>query len=195
MFTGIINNLGKIAEISETKLTVATDADFVDELDAGASVAIDGICLTVVDRDKNSFAVDVMPETVNRTNLKYLKKNDPVNLEMPAMPESFLAGHIVLGHVDAIARLESMADDGNSRTLNFSIPETLSKYIVEKGSIAINGVSLTVIEAGDDHFTVGIIPHTWAATMFHTFKTGDFANIEVDVLAKYVERLSKKYIS
>jgi len=195
MFTGIINNLGKIAEISETKLTVATDADFVDELDAGASVAIDGICLTVVDRDKNSFAVDVMPETVNRTNLKYLKKNDPVNLEMPAMPESFLAGHIVLGHVDAIARLESMADDGNSRTLNFSIPETLSKYIVEKGSIAINGVSLTVIEAGDNHFTVGIIPHTWAATMFHTFKTGDFANIEVDVLAKYVERLSKKYIS
>ena len=195
MFTGIINNLGKIAEISETKLTVATDADFVDELDAGASVAIDGICLTVVDRDKNSFAVDVMPETVNRTNLKYLKKNDPVNLEMPAMPESFLAGHIVQGHVDGVARLESMADDGNSRTLNFSIPETLSKYIVEKGSIAINGVSLTVIEAGDNHFTVGIIPHTWAATMFHTFKTGDFANIEVDVLAKYVERLSKKYIS
>jgi len=195
MFTGIINNLGKIAEISETKLTVATDADFVDELDGGASVAIDGICLTVVDRSKNSFAVDVMPETVNRTNLKYLKKNDPVNLEMPAMPESFLAGHIVQGHVDGVARLESMADDGNSRTLNFSIPETLSKYIVEKGSIAINGVSLTVIEAGDDHFTVGIIPHTWDATMFHAFKTGDFANIEVDVLAKYVERLSKKYIS
>lgn len=192
MFTGIIKNLGKISEITETKLTIETDADFVDELDSGASVAIDGICLTVVSQDKNSFAVEVMPETVNRTNLKSLQPESLVNLEMPAMPESFLAGHIVQGHVDGIAQLQSITDQGNSRILKFSITESVSKYIVEKGSIAINGVSLTVIEVGNDYFTVGIIPHTWGETMFHTFKAKDIVNIEVDVLAKYIEKLIKK---
>lgn len=192
MFTGIIKNLGKIAELTDTKLTVETDADFVDELDSGASVAIDGICLTVVKQGKNSFTVEVMPETVNRTNLKYLPAGSPVNLEMPAMPQSFLAGHIVQGHVDGIAQLRSITNDANSRVLDFSIPETISKYIVEKGSVAINGVSLTVIVAGSDHFTVGVIPHTWGQTMFHAFKIGDYANIEVDILAKYIEKLIQK---
>lgn len=192
MFTGIIQNLGKITEITQTRLVVETEADFVDELDNGASVAIDGICLTVVSQDKNCFTLDVMPETVDRTNLKYLKAENPVNLEMPAMPNSFLAGHIVQGHIDGVAKLQSITDAGNSRILKFSIPEPLAKYIVEKGSIAINGVSLTVIAAQKDYFTVGIIPHTWDKTMFNKFKTGDFANIETDVLAKYVERLLDK---
>jgi riboflavin synthase len=181
--------LGKISEITETKLTIETDADFVDELDSGASVAIDGICLTVVSQDKNSFTVEVMPETANRTNLKSLQPGSLVNLEMPAMPESFLAGHIVQGHIDGTAQLQSITEEGNSRVLKFSIPELISKYIVEKGSIAINGVSLTVIEAEKDYFTVGIIPHTWETTMFHSFKTKDIVNIEVDVLAKYIEKL------
>ncbi len=192
MFTGIIKNLGKLSEITETKLTIETDADFVDELDRGASVAIDGICLTVVNQDKNLFTVEVMPETVNRTNLKSLQPGSLVNLEMPAMPESFLAGHIVQGHVDGVAQLQSIAEQGNSHVLKFSIPESISKYIVEKGSVAINGVSLTVIEAGNDYFTVGIIPHTWDTTMFHTFKAKDVVNIEVDVLAKYVEKLMNR---
>jgi riboflavin synthase len=192
MFTGIIKNLGKIAEITESKLVIEAGADFVDELEDGASVAIGGICLTVVNRDKNTFTVDVMPETVNRTNLEYLSKRNLVNLEMPAMPESFLAGHIVQGHIDAVAQLQGIDNVGNSRALKFSIPESIAKYIVEKGSIAVNGVSLTVIGAGNDHFTVGIIPHTWDQTMFREFKAGDYANIEVDVLAKYIEKLIKK---
>ena len=192
MFTGIIKNLGKILELTDTKLTIETDADFVDELDSGASVAIDGICLTVVSQDKNSFTIDFMPETLSRTNLKSLQPGSVVNLEMPAMPESFLAGHIVQGHIDGTAQLQSITDQGNSRILKFSIPESISKYIVEKGSIAINGVSLTLIAAVNDYFSVGIIPHTWDTTMFHTFKAKDIVNIEVDVLAKYIERLIKK---
>jgi len=189
MFTGIIKNLGKISEITEAKLVIDAGADFVAKLENGASVAIDGICLTAVNRDKNLFTVDVMPETVNRTNLKNLKNGDLINLEMPATPNSFLAGHIVQGHIDGTAKLESVTDDGNSRVLEFSIMQSISKYIVEKGSIAINGVSLTVIKAENDRFTVGIIPHTWDQTMFKTFKVGDIANIELDVLAKYIERL------
>lgn len=181
--------MGKISEITEAKLVIDAGADFVAKLENGASVAIDGICLTAVNRDKNLFTVDVMPETVNRTNLKNLKNGDLINLEMPATPNSFLAGHIVQGHIDGTAKLESVTDDGNSRVLEFSIMQSISKYIVEKGSIAINGVSLTVIKAENDRFTVGIIPHTWDQTMFKTFKVGDIANIELDVLAKYIERL------
>lgn len=192
MFTGIITNLGKIVEINGSKLVIETDTDFVNKLNNGASVAINGICLTVVTQDQKSFTVDFMPETMARTNLKYLQPGDEVNLEMPATGESFLAGHIVQGHVDGIAQLKKIDTEGNSRILDFSIPESLSKYIVEKGSITVNGVSLTVIQAANDHFTVGIIPHTWDATMFHNFKTENFANIEVDVLAKYVERLIKR---
>ena len=184
--------MGKISEITGEKLVIETDADFVDELDDGASVAINGICLTVISREKNYFAVDVMPETMSRTNLKYLRSGDPVNLEMPAMPNSFLAGHIVQGHIDGIAKLQSIANDGNSRVLDFSVPENLAKYIVEKGSIAVNGVSLTVIGSDKDSFTVGIITRTWDQTMFHTLKIGDFANIETDILAKYIEKLIKR---
>jgi riboflavin synthase len=191
MFTGIIKNLGKISRITPSQLTVEIDGEFGTHLKTGASVAIDGICLTVVSQNDNSFTVEVMPETINRTNLKYLRPGDPVNLEMPATPESFLAGHIVQGHIDGVAELKTVTNEGNSRILNFAVKDSLAKYIVEKGSVAVNGVSLTVIESGKNHFTVGIIPHTWEQTMFHTFKAGDFANIETDVLAKYIERLIK----
>ena len=155
MFTGIINNLGKVREITGTRLTVRTDRDFANRLYEGASVAIDGICLTVVDKNEDLFSIEVMPETVNRTNFKYLQPGNILNLEMPAAPESYLAGHIVQGHVDTAAPLQSISDQGNSRILRFSVPESLSKYIVEKGSIAVNGVSLTIIESGKDYF------HRW----------------------------------
>jgi riboflavin synthase len=192
MFTGIINNLGKVREINGARLTVRTDRDFANRLYEGASVAIDGICLTVVDKNEDLFSIEVMPETVDRTNFKYLQPGNILNLEMPAAPESYLAGHIVQGHIDTAVPLQNISDQGNSRILKFSVPESLSKYIVEKGSIAVNGVSLTIIESGKDYFTVGIIPHTWEQTMFHSLKVGDFANIEVDVLAKYIEKLIKK---
>lgn len=192
MFTGIIKNLGKITGKTAAGLVIETGSDFLANMEIGASVAIDGICLTIVNFDKTTFSVDVMPETVKRTNLQYLQLQDEVNLEMPATANSFLAGHIVQGHIDAAAKLSEIINEGNSRLLKFLIPETLAPHIVQKGSIAVNGVSLTVIEAGEDFFTVGIIPHTWEKTMFHNFKTGDFANIETDVLAKYVGRIMNR---
>ncbi len=191
MFTGIITNLGKVTSKSKNKLIIKTDQVFIGKLSKGTSIAIDGICLTVVDLMKNSFSIDFMPETEEKTNIKYLKISDLVNLELPATADSFLSGHIVQGHVDEVAKLETITEEGNSYILKFSIPKDLSKYIVEKGSIAVNGISLTVIDIGDNFFTVGIIPHTWNKTMLHTIKSGNYVNIEVDILAKYLEKLIK----
>lgn len=189
MFTGIITHTGKITDKTGTGLTVKTGKNLIANLTKGASVAVDGICLTVTDIDQTTFGVDVMPETVERTNLQYLKPGDLVNLELPATASSLLSGHIVQGHIDGIAQLQTSICQGNSKVLKFSIPKELAKYIVEKGSIAVNGISLTVIESAGNYFAVGIIPHTWEKTMLNTIKTGDYVNIEVDILAKYVEKL------
>lgn len=192
MFTGIITHLGKIVNKSSNQLKIKTDDDLIKKLKTSDSISINGICLTVVNVGKDNFKVDIMPETMQKTNLQNIKVSDLVNLESPATPNSFLAGHLIQGHVDGVAKLKGIIKKGNSHILNFSIPQTLSRYIVEKGSIALNGISLTVIEAGKDYFTVGIIPYTWDKTMLHTLKLGDFVNIEVDILAKYIERLIRK---
>jgi len=191
MFTGIITNLGKVTSKSENKLMIKIDRFFIGKLTKGTSIAVDGICLTVVDLIEDSFSVDFMPETEEKTNIKYLKTSDLVNLELPATAKSFLSGHIVQGHIDEVAKLETITEEGNSYILKFSIPKDLSKYIVEKGSISVNGISLTIIDIGDNFFSVGIIPHTWDKTMLHTIKLGDYVNIEVDILAKYLEKLIK----
>jgi riboflavin synthase len=191
MFTGIITNLGKVTSKSKNKLIIKTDRVFIGKLSKGTSIAIDGICLTIVDLRENSFSIDFMPETEEKTNIKYLKTSDLVNLELPATAKSFLSGHIVQGHIDGVAKLETITKESNSYILKFSIPKNLSKYIVEKGSMAVNGISLTVIDIGNKFFTVGIIPHTWDKTMLHTIKLNDYVNIEVDILAKYLEKLIK----
>jgi len=191
MFTGIITNLGKVISKSENKLMIKTDQALIRKLSKGTSIAVDGICLTVVDLIKNSLSIDFMPETAKKTNIKYLQTGSLVDLELPATASSFLSGHIVHGHIDGVAKLETVVQEGNSYILKFSIPKDLSKYIVEKGSIAVNGISLTVIDIGDKFFTVGIIPHTWDKTMLHTIKLGDHVNVEVDILAKYLEKLIK----
>lgn len=191
MFTGIITHLGEVINKSENKLITKTDQSLIGKLSKGTSIAVDGICLTVVDLIDNSFSIDFMPETEKKTNIKYLQIGSMVNLELPATPEFFLSGHIVQGHVDKVGRLEKIKEKGNSYILKFSIPKDLSKYIIEKGSIAVNGISLTVIDIEDNFFTVGIIPHTWDKTMLYTIKLGDYVNIEVDVLAKYLEKLTK----
>lgn len=192
MFTGIINNLGRVVNKTKTSLIIKTDKDFLTRLEKGASVAIDGICLTVVTYNKNSFEVNVMSETIKRTNIQYLQLGNLVNLELPTTANSFLSGHIVQGHIDGTAKLQDIIHQRNSHILKFSIPNSFSKHIVEKGSIAVNGISLTVIKVAKNYFTVGIIPHTWAKTVLHTIKVGDFVNVEVDILAKYVEKLLKK---
>lgn len=194
MFTGIIAQTGKISAITPTKLVVETGVDFAAKLAVGDSVAVNGICLTVVGREPADFSVEVMPETVERTNIKYLKPGDMVNLELPATAGSLLSGHLVQGHVDGIAQLQTLICQGNSQVLKFSIPSELTRYIVEKGSIAVNGISLTVIETNANYFTVAIIPHTREKTMLGTIKPGDYVNIEVDVLAKYVEKLIVKQL-
>jgi len=191
VFTGIINNLGTVVNKTKTSLIIKTDNDFLTGLKKGTSVAIDGICLTVVTYNKNSFKVNIMPETTNRTNIQYLQSEDLVNLELPTTANSFLSGHIVQGHIDGTGRLQSIIKKNNSYILKFSTSNSLSKYVVEKGAITVNGISLTVIKSAKNYFTVGIIPHTWEKTMLHTIKVGDFVNVEVDILAKYIEKLLK----
>ncbi len=193
MFTGIITHLGTVKKKEKSVFTFMADDGFVAKLDAGTSVAVNGVCLTVLEKPHDSsFSVEVMPETEKKTNMQHLNDSDLVNLELPATPETFLSGHIVQGHVDAVAEITDIQPDGNSYLFTFAIPEAISKYIVAKGSITVNGISLTVIAITDNEFTVGIIPHTWENTMLHTAKRGEYANIEVDVLAKYVEKLVQK---
>lgn len=192
MFTGIITHLGRLKEIKQSRYTISCGQSFLVKIEKGESVAINGICLTVVDKQKDSFSIDCIPETKLKTNIKYLKVGDLVNLELPATYESFLSGHIVEGHVDGTGQLKSIKKQDNSHVLKFSVAKELSKYIVNKGPIAINGISLTAIEAGKDFFTVGIVPYTWSNTMLYTLQLRDYVNIELDLLAKYVEKLIRR---
>lgn len=189
MFTGIITHLGKVKRKTPTTLVISAEPDFLKDVTLGMSISVDGICLTAEEFDASSFTIAYMPETAAKTNIGKLEEGDLVNLELPATSQTFLAGHIVQGHVDAVGTISSIEDQGNSRLFTISIPENMGKYIVEKGSIAINGISLTVIDITDTYFTVGIIPHTWEKTMLHTAKEKDLVNLEVDVLAKYLEKL------
>jgi len=189
MFTGIITHLGAVKKKTKTELTVQTDAKLLNKLENGTSIAVNGICLTVVAKDKNTFTIDFMPETAKKTNIQYLEPVSEVNLELPATVDTLFSGHIVQGHVDAVGEIKSIETEGNSHIFTFTIPQELNKYLVEKGSITVNGISLTVISINKTQFTVGIIPHTWEYTMLHTAKKGDFVNLEVDTLAKYMEKM------
>jgi riboflavin synthase len=191
MFTGIITHLGTIKEKTASDLIIDADEQLTKKLTLGASVAVNGICLTVVSFNDKTFTINFMPETAKKTSIHYFKKQDIVNLELPATPETFLAGHIVQGHVDAVGKIEKIEEEGNSRVITISFPSKLSKYIVEKGSITVNGISLTVISVKDNQFTIGIIPHTWEHTMLRTTSSGDTVNLEVDIIAKYIEKLRK----
>jgi len=189
MFTGIITHLGKVKEKTATRLVIEPEKGLLDKFEKGLSVSIDGICLTVVDYNKKTFSIDFMPETAKKTNIGQLTVGSTVNCELPSTGSTFLSGHVVQGHVDGVGVIKSITPDGNSYLFVFTLPKDLSRYIVPKGSISVNGISLTVIDISDESFSVGIIPHTWDRTMLHTAKIGDKVNIEVDVLAKYIEKL------
>jgi riboflavin synthase len=191
MFTGIITHLGTVVEKSKTDLKIKTDSQLLKKLENGASIAVNGICLTVIKKDKTSFSINFMPETEERTTIGYMQSKDEVNLELPATASTLLSGHIVQGHVDTVGKIISIVKKGNSYLIAISLPKTVNKYLVEKGSISVNGISLTVISVSKDEFTLGIIPHTWEHTMLHSTKVGDFVNLEVDPLAKYIEKLIK----
>ena len=192
MFTGIITDTGIVSKASHTRLSVSARPALVKALTRGASIAVDGACLTVVAKGKNSFSADIMGETMQRTNLGYLKAGHGVNLELPATAASFLSGHIVQGHVDGVGTVERIQKKSADRVLAIGIAPALTRYIVPKGSVTINGISLTVIGGGKKNFSVGVIPHTWSATMLRDLAAGARVNIEVDVLAKYIEKVIKK---
>ena len=192
MFTGIIEELGKVRSV-ETRgenARITIDANVVTEgTRDGDSIAVNGVCLTALDVRPDSFGADVSHETLVRSTIGTLKTGVPVNLERAVTPATRLGGHIVQGHVDGRGEFVSVEDLGESWTLRFLYPDELARYLVFKGSIAVEGISLTVAALTDSYFEVAIIPKTWAVTNLSQLKTGDPVNLEVDVIAKYIERL------
>ena len=191
MFTGIIEQVGTISAVEplgdSVRLTIDAPA-ILDGVALGDSIAVNGVCLTVAEHTATTFTADCMQETLDRSNLGELLVGSPVNLERAALVNARLDGHIVQGHVDATTTLTSRNSSEHWDVLRFALPPTLARYIVEKGSIAINGTSLTVSALGDDYFEVSLIPITLRDTIFGGLAVGGTVNLEVDVLAKYVER-------
>ena len=192
MFTGIIEELGKVRSIEQRgeNARIVIDASVVLEgTNHGDSIAVNGVCLTALDLQSDSFAADVSMETLARSTLGSLKQGAPVNLERSVTPATRLGGHIVQGHVDARGQLLGVEDHGESWTVRFGFPAEIARYLVFKGSVAVEGISLTIAALGDDYFEVAIIPKTWEVTNLSTLTVGDGVNLEVDVIGKYVERL------
>ncbi len=190
MFTGLIEATGEVVEVKPTtsgfRLRVATA--LAAEMRAGDSVAVSGVCLTVVSADAEGFHADVSPETIRVSSLGTLKRGALVNLERPLRVDARLGGHFVQGHVDGTGSIEELRADGESCWLTVKYPQALAPFIVRKGSIAVNGISLTVAGLGDRLFDVQVVPFTWNATNLRTARTGDVVNIECDILGKYVSR-------
>lgn len=192
MFTGIVEELGRVVDLEagadSARLTVAGPLVTSDAVH-GASIAVNGVCLTVVDHDSGQFTVDVMAETLARSSLGALGAGDPVNLERAMAASSRFGGHIVQGHVDGTTRILARTPGDRWEVVQFGLPNELARYVVEKGSITVDGVSLTVSSVDDVTFSVSLIPTTLALTTLGHKGVGDVVNLEVDVLAKYVERL------
>jgi riboflavin synthase len=192
MFTGIIQGRGKVIrqQLSGGGKVFCLEADFdLDDPQEGESVAVNGVCLTARDIEGKRFLVDVSPETLSRTGLGALQTGSLVNLERALKLSDRLGGHMVSGHVDAQGRVEERTAVGDFTLFTFSLPRLLLKYVIEKGSVAVNGVSLTVNSCRGERFAVSIIPHTLAVTTLGELKQGDMVNIEVDIIGKYVEKM------
>ena len=192
MFTGIIQGRGKVIrqQPSGGGRVFCLEADFdLTEPQEGESIAVNGVCLTARDILKNRFLVDVSPESLSRTDLGSLQPGSQVNLERALRLSDRLGGHLVSGHIDTLGRVEERKAVGDFTLFTFSLPRSLIKYIIEKGSVAINGISLTVNSCEGERFTVSIIPHTLAVTNLGELKPGDKVNIEVDIIGKYVEKM------
>jgi riboflavin synthase len=192
MFTGIVEERGTVIEAGASRLVVGCRTVVTDS-DIGASVSVSGVCLTVVARSSGDLSFDLSPETVDRSTLGGLTVGDPVNLERPVTLSARLGGHLVQGHVDGVGEVTGMErDDEGCALLAIRVPEGLLRYGVEKGSISVDGVSLTIAHFAGDGIVVALIPHTLAVTTLGTVVPGDQVNLEVDVIAKYVERLMAK---
>ena len=188
MFTGIVEEVGIIAKISDTAMTVQAST-ITEDLKLGDSIAVNGTCLTVVEFGPTEFSVDLSPETIRRTSLGQLSQGSMVNLERALMASDRMGGHIVQGHVDGTGRVISIKPDGDSIVFRIRVPKRLNSYIVEKGFISVDGISLTVVKRGAASFTLAVIPHTFKNTNLTAVSVGDSVNLEADILAKYVESL------
>lgn len=196
MFTGIIEVTGTVKSLQQTegdyRLVIASETLNFAEIVPGDSVAVSGVCLTVTELNNGCFSADVSGETMQCTNLGYLKSGDPVNLELSLKPDSRMGGHIVSGHVDGLATLVSRTKDGGSLLLSFSVPDELAHYIARKGSVCLDGISLTVNAVDGINFSVNIIPHTAMETTIQNYEVGRKVNLEVDLISRYLERLLQK---
>ena len=195
MFTGIITDIGKVARAEmrgDMRARISCNYDMAG-VDLGASIACDGVCLTVIDKGPDWFDVDISAETISKTNITAQGWHDgrPLNLERALRVGDELGGHIVSGHVDGTAVIEEMHDEGDSTRITFRAPHELARFIAPKGSVALNGTSLTVNEVDGDRFGVNLIPHTQAVTTWGNARVGDRVNLEIDTLARYVARLAE----
>ena len=187
MFTGIIEERGKVIELSPKGALKVGASLVLEETNPGESIAVSGVCLTVVDMTASTFTVDVMPETLKRSTLGSLRPGATVNLERAVQAGGRLGGHLVNGHVDGVGTVRSRRQQGNAVFFDIDVETEVSKYTVPKGSVAVDGISLTVVEARPAGFSVSIIPHTLAQTTLDDARVGTRVNIEVDIIAKYVE--------
>ncbi|HWL64780.1 MAG TPA: riboflavin synthase [Actinomycetota bacterium] len=193
MFTGIVVERGSVKKAAQRRglLELEIEAPHIArELEEGDSVAVNGVCLTAVGTSRKRFSTQAMPETVARSTLGALRRGSKVNLELPARLSDRLGGHLVQGHVDATARVIRSENDSEARRIWFTCGADVLRYLVDKGSITLDGVSLTVVEVGETTFQVALIPHTLDVTTLGTLEVGSSVNVEVDVIAKYVERLA-----
>lgn len=192
MFTGIIEELGRVRSIERrgegARLVIEARTVTMDA-QGGDSIAVNGVCLTAIDVRADSFAADGSRETLERSTLGRLRAGAPVNLERAVTPSTRLGGHIVQGHVDARGRFMSAEEHGGSWTVRIAYPKELARYLVFKGSVAVEGISLTVAALADDYFEIAIIPKTWAMTNLSHLRPQDEVNLEADIIAKYVERI------
>jgi riboflavin synthase len=193
MFTGIVEELGEVVRLTDAggdSAVIAVRGPLVtSDARHGDSISVNGVCLTVIDNQDGVFTADVMGESLRRSSLGALRVGSPVNLERAASVGSRLGGHLVQGHVDGVAQLVGREPAAEWETLRFSLPPALSRYVVEKGSITVDGVSLTVMAVDDESFSVGLIPTTLKLTVLGAKAVGDPVNLEVDVIAKYVEKM------
>lgn len=191
MFTGIIESVGFVKNLKQEKenLHITIESNFTSELKIDQSIAHNGVCLTIVNIDGNAYTVTAIKETLDKSNLKFVDIGDEINLERAMILGARLDGHIVQGHVDQTAVCTNIVEENGSWIFSFDYDNTYKNITIEKGSITINGVSLTVVNSQKNSFSVAIIPYTYDNTNFHTFKKGTVVNLEFDVIGKYVARL------
>lgn len=187
MFTGIVSEVGKVISLRPGKLVVGA-THVLKGLELGGSVAVNGACLTATEITRNSFSVDLSPETLKRSNLGVMETGDQVNLERPLGLGGELGGHLVQGHIDGTGTILGITPEGGSTLFRFEAPEEIMRYLVEKGFVAVEGISLTITERKSSYFEVSVVDYTRNHTNLEVHKIGDLVNLEVDIMAKYVEQ-------